>query len=349
MNVNSILTLKSSKKEFSKSDILSALKKKFSGYKFDKDYINEGEFDIISSELITYYSCDLENFSDNRIVTAGLRPNNTGVEFSNKYISDFNPWDYKLNFKREFNETTDTHLIKESHHAVGCYICRERGKVDCSRCRGVGNLPCNSCQCTGKKDCSSCSGTTMKRCSSCSGKGFRESGYGANKTTENCSYCNGRGTSPCTTCKNGKVTCTTCDGKGRVSCFTCYESGEVTCHQCDGYKSMDHYFVVNADFKNVKLGLLISYPYPGFDLQKAESNAFEIQKKLFDCSESRFKDDYFKEIELHPLYSQIVNFFSFGDSQSIRLIKSRFTLFENTYIEVNFKFYGENYIVFFDE
>jgi hypothetical protein len=349
MSLNSILNLNTAKIDFNKSDILSTLNKKLSKYKFEIDYINDGELEILTSDLITFYSCNLENFTDNRFISQAYRPNNKGIDYDKKDISDFNQWDYKLTYNREFNRSEDTYLINESHHAIGCNVCKEKGKVDCSRCRGLGNISCNSCQGKGKKECGTCSGTTKKRCSSCSGKGIKETGYGANKKIETCSYCKGQGSNPCTTCSNGFVTCKTCEGKGRISCLTCYESGEVKCHQCLGYRSMDHYFVVNANFVNDKIGLLISYPFPGFDIQKAEINSFNIQNKLFDCSESRFKNDYFNEIQSHSLYNQIIDFFNFNDSQSSRLLKSRFSIFENKYIEVNFKFYGEKYTVFFDE
>lgn len=349
MSINSILNLKTTKNVVSKSEILSVLKKKFSDYKFESEYFTEGQLEIISSDMITFYSCNLENFSDNRMITEEFRPNSTRVEYGNKKQSDFNAWDYKLSYNREFKDSKDTHLIKESHHAIGCTNCGEKGSVRCYRCRGVGNLSCPSCQGSREKKCNKCNGTTELRCSSCSGKGIKESGYGANKTIDRCSYCDGRGSNKCVTCKNGYITCSTCEGNGRIPCSTCYESGEVTCQQCDGYKSMDYYFVVQADFLNREMELLISYPFPGFDIKKAVSNSFSIQKKMFDSSEQRFKESNFSEIQSHPIHIQIVDFFNFQDNHSSKLIKSRFSIFENKYIEVNFKFYGENYIVFFDE
>jgi hypothetical protein len=349
MSINSILNLKTTKVEFSKNEILSALNKKFSEYKFESEYLTEGKLEVVSSDLITFHSCNLENFSDNRMITEEFRPNNKNVSFGKKQPSDFNSWDYKLSFNSEFINSTDSHLIKESHHAIGCSTCGEKGKVRCSRCKGNGDLLCPGCQGSKEKKCNKCNGTTQLRCSSCSGTGIKESGYGANKTINRCSYCDGRGNNQCSTCKGGYVTCSTCIGNGRIPCSTCYQSGEVTCHQCDGYKSMDHYFVIQANFQNKEIGLLISFPFPGFDIKHALKNSLNIQNKIFETTEKRFNESYFSAIQTHSIHNQIVGFFNYHDGQNSKLIKSRFTILENKYIEVNFKFYGQNYTVFFDE
>jgi hypothetical protein len=68
------------------------------------------------------------------------RPNRSGVPMGNKRFSEFNIWDYKLSYKKEFHNSSDSHDITESHHAIGCSTCKQQGKIRCSSCRGAGDV-----------------------------------------------------------------------------------------------------------------------------------------------------------------------------------------------------------------
>jgi hypothetical protein len=344
-----IFDYKSNKSEIDKNKFIQKLNEELSKFNFEDDYLNEGNLDILSCSEILFHTCTLENYTETRSISETNRPNITGVQVGTKRISDFNAWDYKLSYNREFDNSDDSHIIEESHHAIGCGTCREHGKIRCSSCRGVGDVTCSSCSGKGENRCSSCSGKGETQCWWCSGKGTKETGYGDSKRYERCSSCHGRGYNPCSSCRNGYVTCSSCTGKGRITCYTCYGSGEVTCYQCDGYRTMDHYFVVDASFLNLYQRLFLTNPFPGFDTLKALELGFSIQNKLFEIKEKRFKEGFFEQLQTHPLFRQICSFFDFQDSIRTRLISSRVTFFENKYFEVKFSFYGENYIIYFDQ
>lgn len=347
-NFKNIFEYKSSKVGADKTKVLSVVNNELSKFNFEDDYLREGGLEIISCNEVKFYTCTLENFTDTRNIIETNRPNKYGVHAGNKRISEFNPWDYKLSYKKEFQNADDNQNIEESHHAVGCGTCKQHGKIRCSSCFGAGDITCSSCSGHGEKECNTCSGRGETKCWSCSGKGSKEIGYGENKKIERCSSCSGRGYKPCSSCRNGYVTCSSCSGRGRVTCYTCHGSGEVTCYQCDGYCTMDHYFIVNAKFINLHQTLFVTNPLPGFDYSKANEIGFSIQHKLFEFKENRFKNGYFDELQSHPLYRQICAFFDFNDSEKTKLISSRITFCENKYTEVSFLFYGESYIIYFD-
>lgn len=344
-----IFEYKVNKIEVDKAKIFTIINTELSKFNFEKDYLKEGKLDILSSHEVVFHSCTLENFTETRSISETNRPNKHGVQIGNKKISEFNSWDYKLNYKKEFQNSEDYHNIEESHHAIGCGTCKQQGKIRCSSCYGAGDVTCGSCSGRGEKQCVSCSGRGETKCWSCSGRGSKETGYGDNKRIERCSSCSGRGYKSCSSCSNGYITCSTCSGRGRVSCYTCHGAGEVTCYQCDGYRTMDHYFIVNANYINLNQELFVTNPFHGFDNLKANEIGFSIKKKLFENKENRFKDGYFEDLQLHPLFRQICTFFDFKDSDNTKLISSRITFYENKYFEVVFSFYGENYTIFLDQ
>lgn len=348
-NFKDIFEYKASKIEADKVKILSVIKTELSKFNFEDDYLKEGGLEIISCNEVNFHTCTLENFTDTRSISEANRPNKYGVQVGSKRISEFNSWDYKLSYNKEFQNSDDNHSIEESHHAIGCGTCKQHGKIRCSSCRGAGDITCSSCSGRGEKQCSSCSGRGETKCWSCSGKGTKETGYGDNKRIERCSSCSGRGYKPCSSCRNGYVTCSSCSGRGRVTCYTCHGSGEVTCYQCQGYRTMDHYFIVNAKFINLHQRLFVTNPFPGFDNSRASEVGFAIQNKLFEFKENRFKDGYFEQLQSHPLFRQICAFFDFKDSNKTKLISSRITFFENKYFEVSFAFYGETYTIYLDQ
>lgn len=348
-NFKNIFDYKASKIEADKAKILSVINTELSKFNFEDDYLKEGGLEIISCNEVKFHTCTLENFTDTRSISETNRPNKYGVQVGSKRISEFNSWDYKLSYNKEFQNSDDNHSIEESHHAIGCGTCKQHGKIRCSSCRGAGDITCSSCSGRGEKQCSSCSGRGETKCWSCSGKGTKETGYGDNKRIERCSSCSGRGYKPCSSCRNGYVTCSSCSGRGRVTCYTCHGSGEVTCYQCEGYRTMDHYFIVNAKFINLHQRLFVTNPFPGFHNSRANEVGFTIQNKLFEFKENRFKDGYFEQLQSHPLYRQICAFFDFKDSDKTKLISSRITFFENKYFEVSFTFYGETYTIYLDQ
>jgi hypothetical protein len=348
-NFKEIFEYKASKIETDKAKILSVINTELSKFNFEDDYLKEGGLEIILCNEVKFHTCTLENFTDTRSISETNRPNKYGVQVGSKRISEFNSWDYKLSYNKEFQNSDDNHSIEESHHAIGCGTCKQHGKIRCSNCRGAGDITCSRCSGRGEKQCSSCSGRGETECWSCSGKGTKETGYGDNKRIERCSSCSGRGYKPCSSCRNGYVTCSSCIGRGRVTCYTCHGSGEVTCYQCDGYRTMDHYFIVNAKFINFHQRLFVTNPFPGFDNSRANEVDFTIQNKLFEFKESRFNDGYFEQLQSHPLYRQICAFFDFKDSDKTKLISSRITFFENRYFEVSFAFYGETYTIYLDQ
>jgi len=340
---------KASKIESDKNKISIVIKNELAKFNFEDDYLKEGGLEIISCNEVKFHTCTLGNFTDTRNIIEASRPNSYGVAIGTKRVSEFNSWDYNLSYNVEFHNSDDSHIIDDSHHAIGCDTCKQHGKIRCSSCRGAGELTCSSCSGRGETKCSSCSGRGETKCWSCSGKGSKETGYGDSKRTERCSSCSGRGYSPCSSCRNGYVTCSSCTGKGRVTCFTCHGSGEVTCYHCDGYRTMDHYFIVNSSFINLHQHLFVTNPFPGYDNSKVNESNFSIQTQLFEFKEDRFKDGYFEQLQSHPLFRQICTFFNFKDSEKTRLISSRITFFENKYFEVSFLFYGENYTIFLDQ
>lgn len=348
-NLKDILQYKTSKEEIEKTKLIDILHKELSKFDFEEDYLIEGSPRIEDASEVTFYTCILENFTDTRIISEGNRPNKSGVPIGYKKSSEFDIWDYKLNYIKEFNNSYDDYEIPESYHAIGCDTCNQHGKIRCSSCSGAGDISCNSCSGRGEKQCTNCNGRVDIKCWSCSGKGIKETGYGENKKTERCSSCSGRGSNKCTRCSSGFVSCTTCSGRGRVTCYTCHGSGEVTCYQCEGYRTMNHYFIVKASFVNLSQNILLTNSYPGFDPNKSQLNNFNIQNKLFDLCENRFKEGYFEKIKTSPFYSQIKSFFDFPNNESSKLVKSRITFFENIYTEITFSFYGDKYILYLDK
>jgi len=348
-NFKDIFEFKASKIEADKVKILSVIKTELSKFNFEDDYLKEGGLEVISCSEVRFHTCTLENFTDTRSISEANRPNKYNIQVGSRRISEFNSWDYKLSYNKKFKNSDDNHSIEESHHAIGCGTCKQHGKIRCSSCLGAGDITCSSCSGRGEKQCRSCSGRGEIKCWSCSGKGTKESGYGDNKRIERCSSCSGRGYEPCSSCRNGYVTCDSCSGRGRVTCYTCHGSREVTCYQCEGYRTMDHYFIVNAKFINLHQRLFVTNPFPGFDNSRASEVGFAIQNKLFEFKENRFKDGYFEQLQLHPLYRQICASFDFKDSDKTKLISSRITFFENKYFEVSFSFYGDTYTIYLDQ
>ncbi len=348
-NIKDILEFKASKTEADKSIIAKALDKELQKFNFEEDYLKEGKLTIESSNEVKFHSTLLENYTDNRNITEANRPNSTSVPMGKRKMSEFNAWDYKLVCESEFTNESKSYTIEESHHAIGCPTCKQHGKIRCSTCSGSGENTCHSCSGRGENQCSNCSGRGETKCWSCSGKGTKESGYGDSKRIERCSSCSGRGYKPCSSCRNGYITCSSCSGRGKVTCYTCQGSGDVTCYECLGYRTMDHYFIVTADFINQYISHLVTNPFHGFDMKKAELNNFEIKTKLFDLKEARFKEGYFQDLKTHPLFRQLVTFFDFQDDKRTKLISSRITFFENTYFEVVFTFYGERYTIYLDK
>lgn len=344
-----IFQYKSVKTDADKSKLLSVLKNELLKFNFEDDYLREGSPEILACSENKFYTCTLENYTDTRSISVTNRPNMYGVPIGNMRISEFNSWDYKLTYKKEFQNFEDKHIIEESHHAIRCDTCKQHGKIRCSNCRGSGDIICNSCSGRGENKCSTCSGRGETQCWSCSGKGTKETGYGDNKRIERCSSCNGRGYKPCSSCRNGYVTCSSCGGRGRVKCYTCQGSGEVTCYECYGYQTMDHYFVVNAQFVNLNKLLFVTNPFTGFDYSKAVVYNFSIENKLFDFRENRFKEGFFEQLQNHPLFRQISIFFDFKDSEKTKLVSSRITFYENRYFEIIFSFYGESYTIYLDQ
>lgn len=348
-NLKDIFEYRATKIDADKAKFLSVVNTELSKFNFEDDYLKEGALEIISCNEVKFHTCTLENFTDTRTISEKNRPNKYGVQIGTKRISEFNSWDYKLSYKKEFQNSDDNHSIEESHHAIGCSTCKQHGTIRCSSCRGAGDVTCSSCSGRGEKHCDICSGRGEIKCWLCSGKGSRETGVGDNRRIERCSSCSGRGYNPCSSCRNGYVTCSSCSGRGRVTCGRCHGSGEVTCYQCDGYRTMDHYFIVNAKFQNLHQKLFVTHPFPGFDNSKATPSGFAIQNKLFELKENRFKYGYFEQLQSHSLYRQICAFFDFKDSEKTKLISSRITFFENKYFEVSFTFYGETYTIFLDQ
>jgi len=348
-DMKNILEYKSLKVEADRLKISEVLIKELLKFNFEEDYLKEGDLQIENASQITFNSCVIENYTETRIISESNRPNRSGVPQGSKKISEFNVWDYKLSFDKEFQNSTDNHDILESHHAIGCDTCKQQGKIRCSSCRGSGDVTCSSCNGRGEKQCSNCNGRVDIECWSCSGKGTKETGYGENKRTERCSSCSGRGSNKCTSCGNGFITCSSCSGSGKVTCYTCQGSGEVTCYQCDGNRTMDHYFIASANFINLSQTLYLTNPYPGFDQNKSKTTNFNIQNKLFDIQEPRFKESHFNDIKSSPFYRQITSFLDFTNNDRTKLITSRITCFENKYFEVTFNFYGEKYTLFLDK
>ena len=112
---------------------------------------------------------------------------------------------------------------------------------------------------------------------------------------------------------------------------------------------MDHFFIVSASFINLSQTLYLTNPYPGFDQNKSKATNFNIQSKLFDIKEPRFKESHFNDIKSSPFYRQITSFLDFTNNERTKLIASRITCFENKYFEVTFNFYGEKYTLFLDK
>ena len=347
--MKNILEYKSLKVEADRLKISEVLIKELLKFNFEEDYLKEGDLQIENASEITFNSCVIENYTETRSISESNRPNRSGIPQGSKRISEFNVWDYKLSFDKEFQNSTDNHDILESHHAIGCGTCKQQGKIRCSSCRGAGDVTCSSCNGRGEKQCGNCNGRVDIKCWSCSGKGTKETGYGENKRTERCSSCSGRGSNKCTRCSNGFITCSTCSGSGKVTCYTCHGSGEVTCYQCDGNRTMDHFFIVSASFINLSQTLYLTNPYPGFDQNKSKTTNFNIQSKLFDIKEPRFKEIHFNDIKSSPFYRQITSFLDFTNNERTKLIASRITCFENKYFEVTFNFYGEKYTLFLDK
>jgi hypothetical protein len=343
MKLALINDLLASKQSIEASNAKSIVKHKLEEFKFEIDYLEEGEIVITHFEEVTFHSCTLENFIETRHIKESAVPNRNGVSLDKKRISDYNVWEYSLGYEKKYKDSSNSLIIDDSHHAIGCSVCKQHGKVRCSTCRGQGENTCENCNGRGENRCRSCSGSGEKKCWSCSGKGIKETGYGDNKRTERCSSCGGRGRNPCSECRQGYITCSKCSGRGKQTCYTCSGSGEVTCYECHGYRTMDHYFSVVANYTNKKQQLNLTNPFVGFNHSMAENCEFSISKKLCEFEADRFTKTYFNEIMNHLSHRSIDTFFQFANSDDTKLLSSRLTVFENVYHEIFFEFYGEKY------
>ena len=348
-NIKYILDYQSLRIDADRLKLTEVLNNELLKFDFEEDYLAEGNLQIEKASTITFHSCTIENFTETRSINESSRPNSSGVPQGSKRISEFNVWDYELSFSKEFQNSNDSHDILESHHAIGCSACKQQGKIRCSSCRGAGEQKCSSCDGRGEKKCSSCNGHGKNMCKWCWGSGTTTSGFGEDKRKVKCSICSGSGYNKCSSCSNGFISCSTCSSSGKVSCYHCYGAGEVTCYECDGHRTMDHYFIVSADFINLSQTLYLTNSLPGFDHNKSKKNNFNIQNKLFEIQEAKFNESHFEEIKSSSFYRQLLSFLDFTNNERTKLILSRITCYENIYFEVAFNFYGEKYTLFLDK
>ena len=81
-------------------------------FNFEEDYLKEGDLQIENASEITFNSCVIENYTETRSISESNRPNRSGVLQGSKRISEFNVWDYKLSFDKEFqNSAVKPYLI----------------------------------------------------------------------------------------------------------------------------------------------------------------------------------------------------------------------------------------------
>jgi hypothetical protein len=348
-DINEILSLKTEVVDLNKDAIIHHLKDELSKFNFDDAYTNEGDLLIDSCKKIQYFTAKLENFTETRNINESGYPNSDGIPLGKRSKSEYNVWDYILKNDYNFIDHEKNFEIEESHHAVGCTSCKQKGRIRCYKCSGNGDLKCDDCSGRGEVSCRSCNGNGETSCWSCFGRGTVKKGFGDNERTVNCSGCGGRGNNPCSSCRGGYINCSYCSGRGRKSCYVCDGSREVDCDECDGYKSIDHWFVVNSKYKTNYEKLFLTLPLVGFDLNIAKTNNILLEKIVLEQAESSFSKNYFSNIYALASYNRIVDYFDFKNTNQTKLISSRISIYQNTYIEVKFSFYQENYILYLDD
>lgn len=348
-NIKELLNLKTEIIELNKNEIILHLNDQLSKLNFDDTYTNEGNLVIYSSNKINFYTAKLDNFTETRNINESSYPNSDGIPLGKRKMTDYDPWEYILKYDYSFIDHEKNIEIEDSHHAVGCISCKQKGRIRCYKCSGNGDLKCDDCNGRGEISCSTCNGNGETSCWSCWGRGTVKKGFGDNERTVNCSGCGGRGKNPCSSCRGGYINCSYCSGRGTKSCYVCDGSREVDCDECDGYKSIDHWFVVNSKFKTNFEKIFLTQPLVGFDLNVAKINNFSFEKIVFELAESSFSQNYFNIISEHQSYNRIVDFFDYKNTTQTKLISSRISIYQNTYIEVKFSFYQEDYILYFDE
>lgn len=348
-DINELMDLRTVVVDLSSDTITSYIKHELSKFNFDDAYMNEGEINIDSCNKILFFTCKIENFIETRNIFESTYSNTDGIPLGKRNTSEYNVWDYMLKNDYSFIDHEKSLDIEDSHHAVGCTSCKQKGRIRCYKCSGNGDLKCDDCNGRGEVSCRSCNGNGETTCWSCFGKGTVKKGFGDNERTVNCSGCGGRGRNPCNSCRGGFINCSYCSGKGRKACSTCEGSREVDCGECDGYKSIDHWFVVNSKFKTNQEKLFITQPLVGFDLNIANSNNFSFEKIVFELTDISLSKKYFNDIHMHPLYDKILDYFDYKNTNQTKLVSSRLSIYQNTYVEVKFSFYQENYILYFDD
>jgi hypothetical protein len=327
---------------------LSLIQRELRKFKFDKDYFKEGQLTIESSYEVRFHTCTLENFFENRTLVEKRTVNIKGSEIGVKRGSEFNLWDYKIVCKSKYQDSEEFVEIKESHFATECDICQQDGKLPCADCRGFGENLCKICGGAGENHCLICAGRGEMDCRTCQGQGYRRIGF--SQKLERCSDCHGRGYNACYNCRNGFRNCHYCGGSGSSSCSSCLGKGEVKCHQCFGWKTLDNYFIVKAEFKVQDETVFITAdPIPGFDPAKASKFGFSPQNCLLELEENRFSSEYFEELKSHHLYDRLIVFFDAKNTKYKRLISSRISFYESIYYEIHFSFFDDKYIIYFDK
>ena len=315
----------------------------------DDQYISEGNVEILKSERIEYFSVKLQNFFQKRIIKEDFVPNFSNVPNVKKNRTDFNVWDYEIEYSNLFNEENKLFEISESHHSKNCSTCKSRGEITCSNCRGRGQQRCSGCLGKGQIRCSSCNGSGDKMCLWCLGKGTTSSYESGRTVNKRCNSCGGRGRNPCTSCSNGYLTCGSCSGGGQVDCYGCHGRGQVECYTCQGIGSLDYFYLIEAQFYNSNKEYLISEPIKGFSKNDNQFNKLVVEETLGDLQKKEFTTKDFINVKSKDLKNGLTDFFKMKSGSSIKLIHSKISFIRNIYHQLKFKFNDEIYFAFLDK
>ncbi len=159
-----------------------------------------------------------------------------GEKLGSHYVSLKNLWQFDLQTKPGFVNSSDSYMIDDTFDKITCPSCEGEGRFDCDECNGLCTVRCYTCGGSGKLECNDCRGEGLVECSDCRGEGKIE-----------CRTCRGKAEIDCTNrdCYRGKVDCDECRGRGEIKrtinghteyfkCRKCHGEKKITCDICGG-------------------------------------------------------------------------------------------------------------------
>ena len=314
--------------------------------------------------IIEIESLDIQRSLNNTTVAGTPYKNPQGFAVGKSEI-DLSAFPYDEAPSAFKNHTTEPKVILASVETVICDTCGGQGKIQCHTCNGHGELICGECNGSGQVTCpppgllfaGGCSGSGTQNCSRCGGRGcYDEYNSAAGRSISvTCRSCGGRGSQRCVKCGgSGIIKCGTCRGSGKVQCRTCNGHGYLVCSNCEGHGKLQSFYYFEDKYSSEYYSQL--FKEKGKFTPKGDTK--EIANKVIYndllFNKGNYNDDnVLKDIpeEYDEYVRDIFNKTDLRESGKSQLndhLKTNVTVKQYEYIEVEYEYRDEDYLVIVD-